>query len=198
MYKPHIATLPLPLSQRISLHHSASSPPFSPAFAPFRRRSHRTSANLRPPPHTYTTSPQRTFIYQHSASLPPTSPAFAPFYRRSHRTSATLRSPPDIYTTTPQRTFIYQHTHAPPQHYTPSPTKLCTNSANSAHLHQATYVRSHSFLTEESERLNDGNGAVLPCKRIVSPMQFERLYGGIGKKSIEYPRKVYRVFRKSL
>lgn len=105
MYKPHIATLPLPLSQRIFLHHSASSPPFSPAFAPFRRRSHRTSANLRPPP--------------------------------------------DIYTTTPQRTFIYQHTHAPPQHYTPSPSKPRTNSTNSAHLHQATYVRLHSFLTEE-------------------------------------------------
>ena len=45
-----------------------------------------------------------------------------------------------------------------------------------------------------SERLYDGNGAVLPYKRIVAPMLFERLYGGIWKKSIGYPRKVYRVF----
>ena len=48
------------------------------------------------------------------------------------------------------------------------------------------------------ERLYDGNGAVLPYKQIVAPMLSEGMYGGIRKKSIEYPRKVYRVFPESL
>ena len=43
----------------------------------------------------------------------------------------------------------------------------------------------------------DGNGSLLPYKRIVAPMLFERLYGGIGEKSIGYPRKVYRLFSDS-
>ena len=46
--------------------------------------------------------------------------------------------------------------------------------------------------------LHVGNGAVLPYNQIVAPMPSERLYGGIVEKSIGYPRKVYRVFRKSL
>ena len=46
--------------------------------------------------------------------------------------------------------------------------------------------------------MNNENGAVLPYNQIVDPMSFERLYGGIGEKSIEYPRKVYRVFPESL
>ena len=46
--------------------------------------------------------------------------------------------------------------------------------------------------------MNDEDGAVLPYKRIVAPMPPERLYGGIGEKSIEYRRKVYRVSEKSL
>ena len=50
------------------------------------------------------------------------------------------------------------------------------------------------FSTEESERLNDGNGAILSYKQIVAPVLSEWLYGGIGEKSIGYPRKVYRVF----
>ena len=49
-----------------------------------------------------------------------------------------------------------------------------------------------------SEWWYDENGAVLPYKRIVAPVLCERLYGGIGKKSIGYPRKVYRVSEKSL
>ena len=49
-----------------------------------------------------------------------------------------------------------------------------------------------------SERLYDGDGAVVPYKRIIAPMLSEGMYGCIGKKSIEYPRKVYRVFPESL
>ena len=49
-----------------------------------------------------------------------------------------------------------------------------------------------------SERLYDENAAVIPYKRIVAPMLSEGLYGGIGEKSIGYPRKVYRVFPESL
>ena len=46
--------------------------------------------------------------------------------------------------------------------------------------------------------LYDGNGAVVPYKQIAAPMQSEVMYGGVREKSIGYPRKVYRVFRKSL
>ncbi len=49
-----------------------------------------------------------------------------------------------------------------------------------------------------SERLYNGSGAVLPYNQIVGSKLYERLYGGIGKKSIGYPRKVYRVFPESL
>ena len=51
---------------------------------------------------------------------------------------------------------------------------------------------------EEAERLYDGNRAVLPYNQIVAPMLSERFYGGVWEKSIEYPRKVYRVFSESL
>ena len=50
----------------------------------------------------------------------------------------------------------------------------------------------------ETSRLYGGNGAALPCNQIVAPMWFERLYGGIGGKSVGYSRKVYRVSPKSL
>ena len=49
-----------------------------------------------------------------------------------------------------------------------------------------------------SEGMNDENGAFVPYNHIVAPMLSERLYGGIRKKSIGYPRKVYRVFPESL
>ena len=49
-----------------------------------------------------------------------------------------------------------------------------------------------------TDRLYDGDGSVLPYEQIVAPMPFERLYEGIGEKSIEFPRKVYRVFPESL
>ena len=49
-----------------------------------------------------------------------------------------------------------------------------------------------------SERLYNGSGAVLPYNQIVAPKLSERLYGGIREKSMGYPRKVYRVSRKSL
>ena len=39
-----------------------------------------------------------------------------------------------------------------------------------------------------------GNGALLPYEQIAAPMPSERSYGGIWEKSIEYPKKVYRVF----
>ena len=51
---------------------------------------------------------------------------------------------------------------------------------------------------EKTELLYDGIGAVRQCDRIVTPKLCERLYGGIGEKSIGYPRKVYRVFPESL
>ena len=54
--------------------------------------------------------------------------------------------------------------------------------------------RKWSYLSGRS----DGNEAMLPYKRIVAPMLSERLYRGIGEKSIGYPRKVYRVFPESL
>ena len=56
-----------------------------------------------------------------------------------------------------------------------------------------------------TERLCDGNGALLPYNQIIAPILSERLYGSIGeksieffpKKSIEYFPKVYRVFSDS-
>ena len=41
-----------------------------------------------------------------------------------------------------------------------------------------------------SERLYNGSGAVLPYNQIVAPKLSERFYGGVGGKSIGYPRKV--------
>ena len=38
----------------------------------------------------------------------------------------------------------------------------------------------------ETSRLYGGNGAALPYNQIVAPMWFERLYGGIGEKSIDF------------
>ena len=46
--------------------------------------------------------------------------------------------------------------------------------------------------------MNDENGAVFPYNQIVAPMLSEGMYGDIGEKSIEYPRKIYRVFPESL
>ena len=48
------------------------------------------------------------------------------------------------------------------------------------------------------ERMYDGNRAVLQCDQIVAPISSGRLFGVVGEKSIEYPRKVYRVFPESL
>ena len=45
-----------------------------------------------------------------------------------------------------------------------------------------------------SEWWYDGDGAVLPYNQIVAPISSGRLFGVVGEKSIEYPRKVYRVF----
>ena len=85
------------------------------------------------------------------------------------------------------RPHLRNHTHHPrtsrSHARTPLPTNLRINCAIAAHLHTSFSI---------------ANGAVLTYEQIVDPMSFEWLYGGVGEKSIEYPRKVYRVFRKSL
>ena len=63
------------------------------------------------------------------------------------------------------------------------PSLLCTNAPTVAHLCTIFYR---------------GNGAVLQCDQIVTPMLSERLYGGIREKSIEFIQKVYRVYSESL
>ena len=65
--------------------------------------------------------------------------------------------------------------------------------------HTTPHLRTFALLSSEgAEQLYDGNGAVLPYDQIIAPIPSEPLYGGIGEKSIEYPRKVYRVFPESL
>lgn len=56
----------------------------------------------------------------------------------------------------------------------------------------------HNVALVPSEQLYDGIGALLTYKQIVAPMLSEGMYGGIRKKSIGYPRNVYRVSEKSL
>ena len=48
-----------------------------------------------------------------------------------------------------------------------------------------------------TERYSHTNKSFLPCNQVVAPMLYKRLNGGIWEKSIEYPRKVYRVFSNS-
>ena len=86
-----------------------------------------------------------------------------------------------------------------------APSVLHTCAPTAAHLRLPTHASTARhlrtfalFSTEVAEQLYDGIGAVVPYKRIVSPMLSERLYGGIREKSIEYFQKVYRVFSKSL
>ena len=59
-------------------------------------------------------------------------------------------------------------------------------------------LRGRSSCTVETEGFSHTNKSLLPHNQIVAPVLFERLYGGIREKSIGYPRKVYRVFEKSL
>ena len=95
-------------------------------------------------------------------------PAF-PFFHRS-RSGFSALAP---------LTPPYQRTHRS----TPSPTNSRKHRTTSAQV-RALFYR--------------GNGAVLPYDQIVAPMLSEGMYGGIGEKSIEYPRKVYRVSEESL
>ena len=150
------------------------------------------------PPHvcapssiTYSqTAPRlRTFIHHPRTNRPTaahlhSSPTHEPPHRSAPSSITHARTAP------PQRSFILIHPYicplfsketAPPQrsfiHH------LLTNRPTSAHLCTIFYR---------------GNGAVVPYIQIVAPMLSEGMYGGIRKKSIEYPWKVYRVFPKSL
>ena len=49
-----------------------------------------------------------------------------------------------------------------------------------------------------TERLSHTIKSFLQYDQIVAPVLSEQLHGGIWKKSIGYPRKVYRVFPESL
>ena len=100
-----------------------------------------------------------------------------------------------------------------PSHaYTPSSTKPRTNSSNSAHLHQAAYVRSRSFLLRSqsgsamgTERLSHTNKSLLPCcpsavrwGRSGSPIRSNRWFQNVRAVVRRYRRKVYRVFPENL
>ena len=114
---------------------------------------------------------------------------------------------PNFYgeTATPLRIFthhprtyhiISQHQRA--HRSAPSPMLLRTFSPN-FYGETAPPQRTFTLISTHLRALfYRGCGAVLPYNQIVDPMSFERLYGGIGEKSIEYPRKVYRVFPESL
>ena len=74
-------------------------------------------------------------------------------------------------------------------------------------LHLRTYISALSSTNPRTSRLTSahlctlsyrGNTAFLPYEQIVAPMLSERLYGGIGEKSIGFSEKVYRVFSESL
>ena len=142
--------------------------------------------------------------------LPEGTCPLTPPHQRAHRSapsySDTGTSSSDL------RTFVRQITHVPPHICTPSYATIPLfwhfrrrHRPTAAHLCPLTQARTRPplrkfapFSTEGAEQLYDGNGAVVPYKRIVAPMLFERLYGGIGEKSIGCPRKVYRVFPESL
>lgn len=116
----------------------------------------------------------------------------------------TYHSPPPIpcpHFSAP--TFPSQRTHAFPLPYahplrSAPRSRVCTLS----HSHTIRTPPPHRtfvpFSAEGTVRLYDGNGAVLPYEQIVVPMLSERLFGGVWEKSIGCPRKVYRVFPKSL
>ena len=123
-------------------------------------------------------------------AMRPSSPVFPLFLLRNRPTPVYLCA--DF--SAPPRHFIYSgapilpHFSVTPQQQrahcsAPLSTNLGTNGSTSAHLRSRFY---------------DGNGTFLPYEQIVDPKSFDRLYGGVGEKSIEYPRKVYRVFPESL
>ena len=98
----------------------------------------------------------------------------------------------------PQRTLVPVAAHLHPIFCTLTSSLLRTN-APTTNARTAPHLRkSVLFSSEETERLYDESGAVLPYNQTVAPMLSERLYGGIWEKSIGYPRKVYRVFPESL
>ena len=90
----------------------------------------------------------------------------------------------------PLRTFVHKTTHKLPHICALSLANPCKQSSIAAYL--------RFYFCACCALFCRGNGAVLQCDQIVTPMLSERLYGGIGKKSIEGPRKVYRVFPESL
>ena len=100
---------------------------------------------------------------------------------RYHLTNIPLATYPQI----PLHTGTFPHTSQQQCAHRSAPlsTNLGTNGSTSAHLRSRFY---------------DGNGAFLPYEQIVVPMLSEGMHGGIGEKSIEYPRKVYRVSEESL
>ena len=149
--------------------------PSSPVFPLFLLRNRPTPVYLC----ADFSAPPRHFIYS-GAPIPP------------YFSLISAEEPP--HRSAPPRHFIYSgapilpHFSVTPQQQrahcsAPLSTNLGTNGSTSAHLRSRFY---------------DGNGTFLPYEQIVDPKSFDRLYGGVGEKSIEYPRKVYRVFPESL
>ena len=97
------------------------------------------------------------------------------------------RAAPFIYDTAPiLPCFCHIPVKKPLHTYPPSPTNLRTKHSASAHL------RAH--FNKRAELLYVDHGAFVPYKHLVDLMSFERLYGGIREKSIEYFQIVYRLF----
>ena len=85
----------------------------------------------------------------------------------------------------------------PPHRCAPSPT---THAQTLPLQRTFTLISTHLrvLFYREGGAVVRCNRSILPYKQIVAPTLSEGMYGGIRKKSIGYPRKVYRVFPESL
>ena len=161
----------------------SNSRPLSPYHRP-------TCLHLHPATHAQATPHLRTFAIALAYISPnfygePATPlrSFTHHPRTYHIISQHQRAHRSAPSPMLLRTFFpnfYGETAPPLRIFTHHPR---TNPPTAAHLHPYFHAPSCPFL------LRMRNGA---------PMPSERLYGGIREKSIGHPRKVYRVFRKSL
>ena len=194
---------PHSLYRTTHIHHRTS--PFPPQNRSIYLRNRPRPPLLLPHPCKEAT-PHLPTLAQYTTHAPPHISPPLPTKSRTHRPTSVhprhcscVHFPKLLWEIAPpQRTFTRQSTQKQSHAHALTTSLLRTNASLSSHLHQATYVRSRSFLlrrgscyTMRTERCSHTIKSLVPsCTSVCTEVS--------GKKSIGYPRKVYRVFPESL
>ena len=126
--------------------------------------------------------------------------------------SCKVAAPPLPTFACPPRTFAHTSPHqrayrsAPLYSFTPAfahflpkdPPRICAPSSSAPRTFAPSSTKEAKQMHREDRAFSHTNKSFLQCNQIVGSLPSEGMYGGIEEKSIGYPRKVYRVFRKSL